>query len=205
MLKFAVEFFRERPPGLIQHVLTVLVFLFWVLLPRPPPSSQSLRLCPWASILLHGPLDIAWICCPQLPHHPYKTGRTAHVFYSTGGHTPSFGGKCFWRFSQQKQLENLLPNFAGSSPPISPKTSPTSLWKSLVLMYWTEMGQNGPNDQFGQNDLIPNRILASARPNFGLFWSIFGLFWSVLVRLGPPTALWPFLTKPLLKCSFPPP
>ena len=25
------------------------------------------------------------------------------------------------------------PNFAGSSPPISPKTSPTSLWKSLVL------------------------------------------------------------------------
>ena len=36
-------------------------------------------------------------------------------------------------FPQQKQLENLLPNFAGSSPPISPKTSPTSLWKSLVL------------------------------------------------------------------------
>ena len=45
----------------------------------------------------------------------------------------SFGGKCFWQFSQQKKLENLLPNFAGSSPPISPKTSPTSLWKSLVL------------------------------------------------------------------------
>ena len=36
-------------------------------------------------------------------------------------------------FPQQKRLENLLPNFAGSSPPISPKTSPTSLWKSLVL------------------------------------------------------------------------
>ena len=34
---------------------------------------------------------------------------------------------------QQMKLENLLPNFAGSSPPISPKTSPTSLWKSLVL------------------------------------------------------------------------
>ena len=33
-------------------------------------------------------------------------------------------------FPQQKKLENLLPNFAGSSPPISPKTSPTSLWKS---------------------------------------------------------------------------
>ena len=38
-------------------------------------------------------------------------------------------------FPQQKKLENLLPNFAKSSPPISPKTPPTSLWKSLVLMY----------------------------------------------------------------------
>ena len=36
-------------------------------------------------------------------------------------------------FPQQKKLENLLLNFAGSSPPISPKTLPTSLWKSLVL------------------------------------------------------------------------
>ena len=36
-------------------------------------------------------------------------------------------------FPQQKKLENLLPNFAGSSPPSSPKTSPTSPWKSLVL------------------------------------------------------------------------
>ena len=48
-------------------------------------------------------------------------------------HAGEFWWKCFWRFSQQKKLENLLPNFAGSSPPISPKTSPTSLWKSLVL------------------------------------------------------------------------
>ena len=38
-------------------------------------------------------------------------------------------------FPQQKKLENLLPNFAGSSPRISPKTSPTSLWKSLVLIF----------------------------------------------------------------------
>ena len=36
-------------------------------------------------------------------------------------------------FPQRKKLENLLPNFAGSSPPISPKTSPTSIWKSLTL------------------------------------------------------------------------
>ena len=38
-------------------------------------------------------------------------------------------------FPQQQKLENILPNFAESSPPISPKTSPTSLWKSLVLMF----------------------------------------------------------------------
>ena len=36
-------------------------------------------------------------------------------------------------FPQQKKLENLLPNFAGSSPPISPKTSPTSLWNRWCL------------------------------------------------------------------------
>ena len=40
-------------------------------------------------------------------------------------------------FPQQKKLQNLLTNFAGSSPPISPKTSPTSLWRSLVLISGT--------------------------------------------------------------------
>ena len=81
-------YIREMPPGLLQHVLTVLVFWAWVLfLPRLPPRSRSLRLFPWASILLHGPLDIAWICCPQLPHHPCKNGTHSTCFYSTGGHT----------------------------------------------------------------------------------------------------------------------
>ena len=42
-------------------------------------------------------------------------------------------------FPQQKKLENLLPSFAGSSPPISPKASPPSLWKSLVLILWLRM------------------------------------------------------------------
>ena len=50
----------------------------WVLpLPRLPPWSRSLRLFPWASILLYGPVDIAWICCPQLPHHPCKNGTSS--------------------------------------------------------------------------------------------------------------------------------
>ena len=79
-------------------MLTVLVFWSWVLLlPRLPPSSRSLRLLPWASILLDGPLDIAWICCPQLPHHPYENGTHSTCFYSAGGHTPKtlFFKPCF--------------------------------------------------------------------------------------------------------------
>ena len=32
-------------------------------------------------------LDIAWICCPQLPHHPCKNGPHSTSFYSTGGGT----------------------------------------------------------------------------------------------------------------------
>ena len=58
------------------------------------------------------------------------------------------------------------------------------------------MVQNGPNDHFGQNGLIPNWILAFARPK----WSIlvyFGLKRSILVHFhsGPPTVLWPFLIQ----------
>ena len=80
------EIHRERPPGLLQHVLIVLVFWSLVLpLTRLPPSSRSLRLCLWASILLYGPVDIAWICCSQLPHHPCKNGMHSTCFYSTGG------------------------------------------------------------------------------------------------------------------------
>ena len=45
-------------------------------------------------------------------------------------------------FPQQKKLENLLPNFAESSPPISLKTSPTSLWKSLVLRVYSVVSRS---------------------------------------------------------------
>ena len=75
---------QGRPPGLIQHVLTVLVSWSRVLLlPRLPPSSRSLRLFPWASILLYGPLNI---CCPQLRRPPMqKQDAQAHVFTAQGG------------------------------------------------------------------------------------------------------------------------
>ena len=41
-------------------------------------------------------------------------------------------------------------------------------------VYWTKMAENGPNDHFGQNDLIPNWILAFARPK-----------WTKMVHFGP--------------------
>ena len=67
------EGIRERPPALIQHVLTVLVFGSWVLLlPRLPPSSRSLRLFPWASILLHGSMGICLDLLPATPLLPVQ-------------------------------------------------------------------------------------------------------------------------------------
>ena len=75
---------------MLQHVLNVLVFWSWaLLLPRLPPWSRSLRLIPCASVFLYGPLDIAWVCCLQLPHHLCKNGTHSTCFYSTGGHTPT--------------------------------------------------------------------------------------------------------------------
>ena len=58
--------------------------------------------------------------------------------------------------------------------------------------YWTKMVQNGPNEHFGQNDLIPNWILAFARPklvHFGPFWpeeAHFGPFRSANRTLSIP-------------------
>ena len=77
---------RERPPGLIQHVLTVLVFGSLVLLlPRRPPLSRSLRLFPWASILLHGPLDICLDLLPAAPLPPMQKRDTQHMLLQHRG------------------------------------------------------------------------------------------------------------------------
>ena len=63
------------------------------------------------------------------------------------------------------------------------------------------MVQNGPNDHFGHNDLIPNRTesLAFARPKWTKMVH-FGPFWPKEVHFGlgpfsPPTVLWPFLSQ----------
>ena len=47
-----------------------------------------------------------------------------------------------------------------------------------------KMVQNGPNDHFGQNGLIPNWILAFARPKWTKMVH-FGPFWPEEVHFGP--------------------
>ena len=49
---------------------------------------------------------------------------------------------------------------------------------------WSKMVQNGPNDHFGQNDLIPNWILALTRPKWTKMVH-FGPFWPEEVHFGP--------------------
>ena len=109
----ALASIRERPPGLLQDVLTVLVFWSWILLlPRLPPSSQSLRLFPWASILLYGPLG-HWLgsAAHSSPITRAKTGRSAHVFTAQGAHAESIGSI---PHSKQDCLHFLAFEFWGS-------------------------------------------------------------------------------------------
>ena len=76
----------ERPPGLIQHVLTVLVFWSWVLLrPRLSPSPRSLKLFHWSSALPHGPLDICLDLLPAAPRPPMQKRDAQHMFLQHRG------------------------------------------------------------------------------------------------------------------------
>ena len=77
---------RERPPGLIQHVLTVLVFWSWVLLrPWLPPSPRSFKLFPCPSILLHWPLDICLDLLPAAPRPPMQKRDAQHMLLQHRG------------------------------------------------------------------------------------------------------------------------
>ena len=92
---FSIDFnlIRERPPGLIQHVLTVLVFWSWVLLrPRLLPSPRSLKLFPWPSILLHGPLDICLDLLPAAPRPPMQKRDAQHMFLQHRGSRTDLSG-----------------------------------------------------------------------------------------------------------------
>ena len=81
----ALPIFRARPPGLIEHVLTVLV------------SGPGCSSCPGFHLRLGasdcfsglafcfmGPWTFAQICCPQLPYHPNKNGTHSTCFTAQG-------------------------------------------------------------------------------------------------------------------------
>ena len=55
---------------------------------------------------------------------------------------------------------------------------PVPNWGMAVVLSESVLDQNGPNDHFGQNDLIPNRILAFARPK-----------WTKMVHFGPKRSI----------------
>ena len=65
------------PPGLIQHVLTVLVGAALGL-----GASETF---PGLAFCFMGPWTFAWICCPQFPYRPCKNRTHSTYFYSTGG------------------------------------------------------------------------------------------------------------------------
>ena len=97
----------------------------------------------------------------------------------------------FWQVNDRRERQELAINQSKTTLFRNPQTGDSREsreWPRYCRkVYWTKMAQNGPNDHFGQNDLIPNWILAFARPakmdQNGPF----------LVHLGPPTVLWPFL------------
>ena len=61
---------------------------------------------PALAFCFRGPWTFAWICCPQLPYHPRKTGRTAHVFTAQGGTRREIAAA---NENQQKSTRNCQP------------------------------------------------------------------------------------------------
>ena len=112
--RFKIQRFQERPPGLIQHVLTVLVL-------GPGCCSCTgfhLRLgasdcSPGLAFCFMGPWTFAWICCPQLLTTHAKTGHTAHAFTAQAGQTLTISGchqnKCAYaHVGKYEELRELM-------------------------------------------------------------------------------------------------
>ena len=144
---------RERPPWVdSQHVLTVLVFWSWVLLlPRLPPSSRSLRLFPWASILLQGSLDICLDLLHATPLPTVQKQDAQHIFLQ---HRGAHAEKTRLRMSSARSNPHEW-----QSLPKSVSSNYFLQWFGIsCLLHWTKMAQNGQDDHFGQNGLILNWI-----------------------------------------------
>ena len=133
--------FRERSPGLIQHVLTVLVFWSWVLLlPRLAPLSWSLRLFFSANILLHGPLDI---CLDLLPAAPYN--------WETDFYTPPvLGGAALFGNSAPAVYKKPVPEDPEFYTPLAlncQKGGTSHYWRCIKISLPTTRAKTGSTTQ----------------------------------------------------------
>ena len=106
---------QGRTPGLIQHMLTVLVFWSWVLLqPRLPTSSRSLGLFPALAFCFMGP----WTCLdllPTAPLPPVQKHDAQHKFYSTRGHAPNSSPMGEWHATSKPRVMILLATKSGKT------------------------------------------------------------------------------------------
>ena len=65
--------------------------------PRPKLHPGASECAPGLTFAFMALRANSWICCPQLPYHPFKNGTHTTCFCSTGGHTPTDG---LWRIGR---------------------------------------------------------------------------------------------------------
>ena len=91
-------YIRARPPGLIKHVLTVLlsgVGCLWC--PTSRASFRSLKLCPWNSICFRGRSSKFLDLLPPTPLPPVQKRDAQHKFLQhKGGHSDIILGFFRW-------------------------------------------------------------------------------------------------------------
>ena len=139
---------------LILHVLTVLVFWFWVLLmPKSQALSRSLRLCPWSSICFMAPSSKILGSAPPAPLPSVEKRDAQHKFLQhKGANTDRRGSK---KGRSKRHLDGRNTPFREYDPPsCAPYKKITnfycranSVWQILHQHYRIEFPE-----QFGNVD-----------------------------------------------------
>ena len=61
---------------------------------RNKSFGQESQIVPLNQHLPHGPWTFAWICCPQLPHHPCKKRDAQHKLFQRAPNPSEFAPTC---------------------------------------------------------------------------------------------------------------
>ena len=83
---------QDKTPWVGQSCADCLGFLVLGAGDAPPPElhpGASVR-APGLAFAFMALRASSWICCPQLPYHPFKNGTHSTCFCGTRGHTPNF-------------------------------------------------------------------------------------------------------------------